>query len=124
MLVVFQEHERKPGAPFPFNIRGPLRIGKVTTRPPVHAAAKELEDLDLSDLAIQDLHHEGGCNEREVDLNPWTTHNCIEGSMRDPFPIRTQNAIPIKLSIMPVLKRHTIATHYPSSVLTEPSNVT
>ena len=49
MLVVFREHERKPEAPFPFNVRGPLRIGKVSTRPPVHAAVKELADLALSD---------------------------------------------------------------------------
>ena len=42
--------------------------------------------------------------------------DCIEESMRDPFPsIRTQNAIPIQLSIMPVLKRHILITHPPSS---------
>ena len=62
---------------------------------------------------------------REKSIStPWSTHNCIEGSMRDPFPTKTQNAIPIKLSITPALKRYAIATHHPSSALTELSNVT
>ena len=49
MLVVLREHERKPGSPFPFNVSGPTRIGKVNTRPPIHTAVKELADLSLSD---------------------------------------------------------------------------
>ena len=49
LLMVLREHERKPGAPFPFNVSGPTRIGKVNTRPPIHTAVKELADLSLSD---------------------------------------------------------------------------
>ena len=49
LLMVLREHERKPGAPFPFNVSGPLRIGKVSTRPLIHTAAEELADLNLSD---------------------------------------------------------------------------
>merc|ERR1711929_50033 len=49
LLVVTREHERKPGAPFPFNVNGPVRIGKVSTRPLVHTAVEELADLNLSD---------------------------------------------------------------------------
>ena len=49
LLVVFREHERKPGAPFPFNVRGPLRIGRVNLRPPLQVAVNELSNLDLSD---------------------------------------------------------------------------
>ena len=42
--------------------------------------------------------------------------DCIEEPMRDPFPsIRTQHAIPIRLSIMPVLKRRILITHPPFS---------
>ena len=44
--------------------------------------------------------------------------------MRDPFPTDTQNAIPIKLSITPALKRYAIATHHPPSAFAEPSGVT
>ena len=49
LLMVLREHERKPGSPFPFNVSGPTRIGKVNTRPPIHTAVKELADLSLSD---------------------------------------------------------------------------
>ena len=49
MLIVLREHERKPGSPFPFNVSGPIRVGKVNTRPPIHTAVKELADLSLSD---------------------------------------------------------------------------
>ena len=49
LLIVLREHDRKPGSPFPFNVRGPTRIGKVSTRPPIHTAVEELADLNLSD---------------------------------------------------------------------------
>ena len=49
MLVVTREHDRKAGSPFHFNVRGPTRLGKVSTRPPIHMAVEELADLSLGD---------------------------------------------------------------------------
>ena len=49
LLVVTREHDRKAGSPFHFNVRGPTRVGKVSTRPPIHTAVEELADLNLED---------------------------------------------------------------------------
>ena len=54
----------------------------------------------------------------------WSTHNWSEEPVWDPFPTDTQNAIPIKLSITPALKRYAIATHHPPSAIAKPSVVT